>query len=118
MAIQSTRSKAPVRRLATARLLRSFGHAVATAESVATGLKIVETQPIDLVISDLGLPDGSGLDLMRQIKKRYGLKGIALSGFGMESDLRNSRDAGFDLHLTKPVSPQELERLLASLACR
>jgi len=68
------------------------------------------------VISDLGLPDGSGLDLMRQIKKRYGLKGIALSGFGMESDLRNSRDAGFDHHLTKPVPIEQLEAAVRQVA--
>jgi signal transduction histidine kinase/ActR/RegA family two-component response regulator len=103
-------------RKATARLLKSFGHEVATADSVATGLEAAEAGPFDLIISDLGLPDGSGLDLMRQIKNRYGMKGIALSGFGMESDLLNSRAAGFDHHLTKPVPIEQLEATVRQVA--
>jgi CheY-like chemotaxis protein len=59
-------------------------------------------------VSDLGLPDGSGHDLMRELKSRYGLSGIALSGYGMEEDVHQSREAGFDRHLTKPVSIQVL----------
>lgn len=96
-------------RKATARLLRLIGHDVATADGVATALQTAESRPFDLVISDLGLPDGSGLDLMRQIKKRFNLKGIALSGFGMDTDLRSSSDAGFDRHLVKPVPLEQLE---------
>jgi DNA-binding response OmpR family regulator len=67
---------------------------------------------LDLVISDLGLPDGSGLDLMRQLSTQHSLRGIALSGYGTEKDIRASREAGFALHLTKPV---DLERLRAAL---
>jgi CheY-like chemotaxis protein len=58
----------------------------------------------DLVISDIGLPDGTGHQLMAALKaKRPGLRGIALSGYGMEEDVRLSLEAGFDVHLTKPV---------------
>ena len=99
----------PDTRKATARLLRMLGHEVATADGVATGLQAAGSASFDLVISDLGLPDGSGLDLMRQIKQRFGFKGIALSGFGMDTDLLNSTDAGFDCHLVKPVPLEQLE---------
>ncbi len=59
----------------------------------------------DLVVSDIGLPDGSGLTLMAQLRARYpALRGIALSGYGMEDDIRRSQQAGFLLHLTKPIN--------------
>ncbi|HEX2223621.1 MAG TPA: ATP-binding protein [Thermoanaerobaculia bacterium] len=65
--------------------------------------------PFDLVVSDLGLPDGSGLDLMQELRDRYGLQGIALSGYGMQEDVRKSREAGFVEHLVKPVTFQTLQ---------
>lgn len=64
-------------------------------------------------MSDLGLPDGSGLDLMRQLSADYGLHGIALSGFGMDSDLKQSAAAGFSLHLIKPIDIAVLRAALA-----
>jgi CheY-like chemotaxis protein len=64
---------------------------------------------VDLVLSDLGLPDGTGLELMAEIHQRYGVKGIALSGYGMEEDVRRSLEAGFDRHLTKPINLQALQ---------
>jgi CheY-like chemotaxis protein len=63
-------------------------------------------------VSDIGLPDGSGLDLMIELRERYGLEGIALSGYGMESDLKRSRDAGFREHLVKPVGLEELKQAI------
>ncbi len=104
---------------AMADLLRTLSYDVTVAGSVAAGLAAAEAiqgAGIDLVVSDLGLPDGSGLDLMRELSRRYGLRGIALSGYGMEEDLRNSRAAGFERHLTKPVSLQELEAALREFA--
>jgi signal transduction histidine kinase len=108
-------------REAIAELLRLYGHDIETAESVATALAAIggvgggSSCPFDLVISDLGLPDGSGLDLMRDIHARCGpeVKAICLSGYGMEEDMRQSREAGFLAHLTKPVSLQELEAVLS-----
>ncbi len=86
------------------RLLRRRGYVVTTADSVRSALDANETSgPFDLVVSDIGLPDGSGLEVIRQIRKIYPLPGIALSGFGMEEDLRRSDEAGFVVHLTKPV---------------
>ena len=62
-----------------------------------------------MVISDLGLPDGSGLDVMRHLSARGPVKGIALSGYGREDDVRRAREAGFASHLTKPVDFPGLE---------
>jgi two-component system CheB/CheR fusion protein len=98
---------------AMSRLLRSQGHAVRAAGTVAEALESAK-QPFDLLLSDIGLPDGTGVELIRQIRKQYGDKitAIALTGFGMEDDLERCREAGFDSHLTKPVNLQSLERLL------
>lgn len=71
---------------------------------------------LDLVISDLDLPDGNGLSLMTELASRHGLRGIALSGFGMQDDMQRSRDAGFARHLVKPVNLDELEDAIRALA--
>ena len=91
------------------RLLRTFKHDVKTAGTVQDALALADGNNFDLVISDLGLPDGSGLDLMRHLRDRHGLRGIALSGFGMEEDLAQSKAAGFTEHLVKPISFDKLE---------
>lgn len=86
-----------------AHLLHSRGHTVHTATSVAEAQGVATNFKIDLLISDLGLPDGSGIDLMRQLRMHGISRGIAFSGYGMDSDIQKSRDAGFLAHLTKPV---------------
>jgi two-component system CheB/CheR fusion protein len=91
-----------------ARLLRRSRYDVRTAASVSAALETARDNVFDLVISDLGLPDGSGLELMEQLRAMYDLKGIALTGYGMEEDLRRCKDAGFVAHLTKPVNIQAL----------
>jgi CheY-like chemotaxis protein len=94
---------------AIAELLVDRGHRVSVAGSVGEGLAAAaEGTGIDVVVSDLGLPDGTGFELMRELSTRYGLKGIALSGYGMEEDVQKSQAAGFGLHLTKPVKLQAL----------
>ncbi|MBA2433998.1 MAG: response regulator [Verrucomicrobiota bacterium] len=101
------------------RLLRRMGHDVLHASSIETALKIADREmraaPITLVMSDLGLPDGSGLDLMRQLSSKHGLRGIALSGFGMDSDLAQSTAAGFSRHLVKPVDIATLRATIAEM---
>jgi CheY-like chemotaxis protein len=99
-------------------MLRSDGYKVAEASDVHSALQIVERGNIDVVISDLRLPDGSGLDLMRALLARGGTtpKGIALSGYGMEQDLKNSLDAGFAVHLTKPIALTTLEDAIRHVA--
>ncbi len=102
---------------AMAALLALSGHRVTTALSVAQALSAAAGQDgFDLVISDLGLPDGSGIDLMRELSARHGLRGIALSGYGMEEDVRQSLEAGFARHLTKPVSLPQLQAALHEVA--
>jgi PAS domain S-box-containing protein len=104
-------------REALADLLRMYGHEVTVAGSLAAALALAATERFDLVVSDLGLPDGSGLDLMPQIRalSPYDVKGICLTGYGMEEDIRKSREAGFLAHLTKPVNFQELAAVLARI---
>jgi PAS domain S-box-containing protein len=98
------------------RLLERRGHDVQTAGDVETALSLASDE-LDLVISDLGLPDASGLDLIRRLHdRRPDLKGIALSGYGMESDVQRSLEAGFAEHLTKPVDPQTLQAAIARVA--
>jgi signal transduction histidine kinase/DNA-binding response OmpR family regulator len=95
-----------------AKLLRKRGHAVTTASGVAAALEAARKQDFDILVSDLGLPDGSGLDLMRQLKAVRPMPGIALSGFGRDDDLRRCTEAGFVGHLTKPVDFTTLEQMI------
>jgi PAS domain S-box-containing protein len=88
---------------------------VTVAATVAAALAAAERGGIDLVISDLGLPDGDGRDLMRRLAERYGLRGIALSGYGREDDVGKSRAAGFSCHLTKPVTIETLRSAIEQL---
>lgn len=98
------------------RLLERMGYQVQTADSVSSALQATECNPIDILISDIGLPDGSGLDLMREILQRHDeIKGVALSGFGMEEDIRKSKEAGFLEHITKPVDFVTLESILSRI---
>jgi signal transduction histidine kinase len=102
-----------------ARMLRRAGFQVTAASSLAQAVAETEAarktvddsgrmRPMRLVISDLGLPDGSGYDLMRKLRADHRLRGIALSGFGMEEDVRRAEEAGFSRHLTKPVDFDQL----------
>ena len=91
------------------RLLAASGHDVKSAGTVAAALKLAESERFDLVVSDIGLPDKSGYELMEEVRRRHGTKGIALSGYGMEADMQRSREAGFIDHLTKPVNVDQLE---------
>jgi CheY-like chemotaxis protein len=103
---------APTREVLTT-LLQVARHQVKTAGDVATARRLADTHVFDLVLSDLGLPDGSGLDLMIELRDRYGLEGIAVTGYGMEEDLHRSRDAGFREHLVKPVTLEQLSSAIA-----
>ena len=92
------------------------GHRVRVAAAVAAALREAAADPCELLISDIGLPDGSGVDLLRRIQPSPTLGAIAMSGFGMEEDLARSHDAGFDRHLTKPVDFVLLEETIAELS--
>jgi PAS domain S-box-containing protein len=97
------------------RLLTRDGHRVVTAKSISDALAAGAAGTFDLVISDLGLPDGTGHELMETLRKEYGLRGIALSGYGMEDDIERSRQSGFVTHLIKPVDFTQLRRVIAGL---
>ena len=94
------------------RLLTKSGHEVVTADSADKALKILNGGRFDALISDIGLPDCSGYELVREAKRLQPLKGIALSGLGMDDDVLRSMEAGFDCHLTKPINFQELKSVL------
>jgi CheY-like chemotaxis protein len=110
-------------RSAMKKLLERSGYHVTTADSVRGAIDgAAGDQPIDILISDIGLPDGSGLEIMRHFRHRAGgagggklVRGIALSGFGMEEDIRRSREAGFEHHLTKPVTFDRLRAVLKQI---
>jgi len=101
-------------RRSLARLLGRV-HKVRDVPSVESALAAANQEHFDLVISDVGLPDGNGLELMRSLRQQHGLTGICLSGFGMEEDIARSSDAGFCQHLTKPIDFRKLEAIIHSL---
>jgi hypothetical protein len=86
------------------RLLASFGFLVTAAGSVREALELSRRHRFSLLVSDIGLPDGSGMEIIRHLKAQQEIRGIALSGFGHDDDLRRSREAGFERHLVKPVN--------------
>ena len=97
-------------------LLRQHGHSVFTATTMQGAISLAAKHTFDFVISDLGLPDGNGIDLMMQLSNHYGLRGIALSGYGMAEDLNKTEKAGFLAHLVKPISFEQLNRVLDQFA--
>ncbi len=100
-----------------ARLLQRLGHVVAAADSITSGYKAFESGGFDLIISDIGLPDGTGLELIRRIVALRGhIPAIALTGYGMEDDIVRSREAGFTTHMTKPIDFTKLEQMIRQVA--
>lgn len=96
-------------------LLTRLGYHVLAAENMTDALRIAADEKFDILLSDIGLPDGSGLELIRRIRETRHVPALALSGFGMDDDLQRSRDAGFSDHLTKPVSLDRLQSAIAAL---
>ena len=96
-------------------LLTKDGHAVTATTTLAEARTAAGRQAFDGLISDVGLPDGTGFELMEELSARYGLRGIVLSGYGMEDDLRRSREVGFVAHLVKPVRFADLRQTLGKL---
>jgi signal transduction histidine kinase len=93
-------------------LLRRRGFDVTVAATSEAAMEQAAKAGFDLVLSDIGLPDGDGFALMARLRDQYNLRGIALTGYGMEEDIVRSGDSGFITHLTKPVSVDVLERAL------
>jgi CheY-like chemotaxis protein len=96
-------------------MLERRGYDITVAHSADQAVEKTQQQDFDLVISDIGLPDRTGYELMTELRQSKGLLGIALSGFGMENDVEKARDAGFSEHLTKPINFDRLEQAIRQL---
>ena len=88
--------------------LETLGHSVAMARTMKAALEVIPSEECDVFISDIGLPDGSGWDLMEQAHFPQPVYAVAISGFGSESDVERSRVAGFRRHIVKPFGAEEL----------
>jgi PAS domain S-box-containing protein len=98
------------------RLLTHFGHQISVADNTQSALEIVQSQKFDVVLSDIGLPDGSGYDVISQVKRKQPVKAVAITGFGTDEDVRRGKEAGFDFHLIKPIDLHELRNVLDQVA--
>ena len=96
-------------------LLTRLGYDVLAAENMTRALQIAAEQHFDILLSDIGLPDGSGLELLKRIRVLRDVPALALSGFGMDEDIDRSQEAGFADHLTKPVSIDRLQAAISQL---
>ena len=94
------------------RLLTHFGHQISVAENTQSALEIMASQKFDVVLSDIGLPDGSGYEVVSQAKRKHPVKAVAITGFGTDEDVRRGKEAGFDFHLVKPIDFHELRNVL------
>lgn len=102
-------------RIALANLLTRRHYDVRPAGTLKNAYELAAQEKFDLVISDIGLPDGTGYELISKLKAKFGLRGIALTGYGMEQDITRAKDAGFIAHLIKPVRIDALEKILSEV---
>ncbi|MEO5721809.1 MAG: response regulator [Chthoniobacterales bacterium] len=93
-------------------LLRLRGYQVQSANNIESALALGTTAQFDVLVSDIGLPDGTGIDLIRRLSANRPALAIALTGFGMEEDVRKTQDAGFNHHLVKPIDVNKLDSLI------
>lgn len=96
--------------------LESMGHSVTTACTMQAALAASPTEHCDVLLSDLGLPDGDGWQLLKQAKFPQPVYAVAISGFAAESDLKRSRAAGFRRHIVKPFGGEDLREALEEAA--
>jgi len=96
-------------------LLERRGYRITLAHTADQAIKKAKHEKFDLLISDIGLPDRSGYELMKELRATNSLRGIALSGFGMENDVSQARAAGFSEHLTKPINFERLDQAIRNL---
>ena len=103
-------------------LLEQQHAAVETGASVADALSLLVVRHYDLVVSDIGMPDQDGYDLIRQLRSLHGTAAstpaIALTAFARDEDRRMALGAGFQLHLVKPVAPADLLAAVAAVTQR
>jgi DNA-binding NtrC family response regulator len=97
-------------------LLQAKGHVVRAAKNIREAKALFEQEEPQVLISDIGLPDGSGCDLLQGLKPDHPFYAIAMSGYGTAEDLLNSSAAGFQRHIVKPFLPERLDALLEEAA--
>ena len=89
--------------------LRASGHEVHVALDVRSARQLATEIDYDILLSDIGLPDGNGWDLLEELSARRPIKAIAMSGYNTDADRARSKAAGFVEHLPKPLTPDELD---------
>lgn len=100
-----------------AKYMNRRGHEVISTRNKQQALEALSANAVDVLISDIGLPDGDGWELMREVQAiNLPTYGIAMSGFGMSSDKEKSLQAGYKHHLIKPFMPEELDVILDEAA--
>jgi CheY-like chemotaxis protein len=100
-------------------LLALFGHHAEIALTGPAGIDVARRRPPDVVLCDIGLPEMDGYAVARELRadpQTAPIRLVAVTGYGRESDQRQAAEAGFDVHLVKPVGPELLQRLLAGFA--
>ena len=96
-------------------ILERRGYDITVAYTADQAVEKARQEKFDLLVSDIGLPDRSGYELMKELRATNSLRGIALSGFGMENDVSQARAAGFSEHLTKPINFERLDEAIRNL---
>lgn len=94
---------------ALARLLARHGYQVHACSSYDSAVELADQQKFDLLVSDIAMPGRNGLDLMRELRKRHGLTGVAVSAYAEEQDVRKAMEAGFSAHVAKPADIADIE---------
>jgi hypothetical protein len=101
--------------LIIARGIQTMGHSVARANSVASAVAILTREEFDVIVSDIGLPDGNGIPLIYAVREFCQAPAIAITGYGNREDIERCLRAGFNRHLTKPVTFDTLRQTIAEV---
>ena len=100
------------------RLMTRWNHTVTAASTLAQAREVLAEETFDLLLSDIGLPDGSGFEVIAALRERSGIPAVAMSGYGMEADIARVRAAGFVEHIVKPVTAETLHKMLTRFSTR
>lgn len=101
-------------RCVLSRLLDRYGHGVTAAGTVAEARRLLRELRFDVLLSDIGLPDGTGFGLVVEAKQLQPLKAVALTAWASDDDKERGRTAGFDYYLTKPLDCARLRSVLTA----
>jgi CheY-like chemotaxis protein len=101
--------------VAMAKLLQQRGHAVTTARGYGDAMLRARRQRLDVLVADVGLPDGNGLELLSELQSLYPIPGIVVSGYAMPNDVDRALTAGYAMHLSKPIDVPQLFKAVERL---